>query len=179
MTAIAGVVHKGRVYIGGDSAGVGGWDLQIRADAKVFTNGPMVMGFTTSFRMGQVLRYAFTPPPFPEHGDVDHYMVLDFINAVRKALKDAGFATTENGAEQGGTFLVGFKGRLYRIEADYQVGIPADDYTAVGAGDNQALGVLYATEDMEPKKRIKLALSAAEHFSAAVRGPFHIVREPE
>jgi hypothetical protein len=51
MTCIVGLVDGGRVWLGGDSAGVSGWDLTVRADRKVFRNGPYVMGFTTSFRM--------------------------------------------------------------------------------------------------------------------------------
>lgn len=62
MTAIAGLVHDGRVLIGADSGGVAGWTLNVRKDSKVFTNGAYVMGFTTSFRMGQLLRWAFKPP---------------------------------------------------------------------------------------------------------------------
>jgi hypothetical protein len=38
MTCIVGLVDKGDVYIGGDSAGVAGLSLSIRADEKVFGN---------------------------------------------------------------------------------------------------------------------------------------------
>jgi ATP-dependent protease HslVU (ClpYQ) peptidase subunit len=178
MTAIAGVVYDGKVYIGGDSAGVSGWDLYVRADAKVFTNGPFVMGFTSSFRMGQLLRYAFVEPARPEGVDDAAYMVTAFVDGVREALKAGGWAKTNSSQEEGGTFLVGYRGRLYIVYGDYQVAEPADGFAAVGCGDNQALGVLYATPDMAPEARINLALSAAERFSAGVRGPFVVVREP-
>ena len=59
MTCIAGLVHDGAVYLAGDSAGCSGWDLTVRADPKVFVSGSYVMGFTTSFRMGQLLRSVF------------------------------------------------------------------------------------------------------------------------
>ena len=39
MTAIVGLVDGSTVYIGGDSAGVSGLSLIVRADAKVFTLG--------------------------------------------------------------------------------------------------------------------------------------------
>ena len=42
MTCIVGLVEKGNVYIGGDSAGVGGYSLTVRADRKVFRNGDFV-----------------------------------------------------------------------------------------------------------------------------------------
>ena len=62
MTCIVGLEHKGKVYIGGDSAGVAGYSLSVRADQKVFINGNFIFGFTSSFRMGQILRFGFNPP---------------------------------------------------------------------------------------------------------------------
>ena len=42
MTCIAGFVENGTVWMGADSAGVGGDDgLTVRADRKLFRNGPM------------------------------------------------------------------------------------------------------------------------------------------
>jgi len=37
MTAIAGIIENGSVWIGGDSAGVSGYSLDIRADEKELT----------------------------------------------------------------------------------------------------------------------------------------------
>ena len=64
MTCIVGLVHADGVTIGADSAGCdGAWGIVTRADTKLFHNGPFLFGFTSSFRMGQLLRYAFKPPP--------------------------------------------------------------------------------------------------------------------
>ena len=65
MTCIAAITEKGKVYMGGDSAGVSGYDITIRADEKVFKNGQCVFGFTSSFRMGQLLCYKFKVPVKP------------------------------------------------------------------------------------------------------------------
>lgn len=94
MTAIAGLVHDGRVLVGADSAGVGGWTLTIRKDAKVFANGPYVMGFTTSFRMGQILCWSFKPPP-PGKGSLERFMCTTWVDTARKALSEGGWATKE------------------------------------------------------------------------------------
>lgn len=56
MTAIVGLVEKGNVYIGGDSAGVAGLSISIRGDEKVFKVGPFIMGFTSSFRMRAITK---------------------------------------------------------------------------------------------------------------------------
>ena len=44
MTCIVGLRHEGKAWIGGDSAGVGGLELTVRRDPKVFKNGPMLFG---------------------------------------------------------------------------------------------------------------------------------------
>lgn len=179
VTAIVGLVHQGTVYIGGDSAGVAGYSMTVRADAKVFRSGPYVFGFTTSFRMGQLIRYALdAPEPEPE-ADLDRFMATTFIDAVRDCLKTGGWARKDNDREEGGTFLVGIRGRLFTIEDDYQVGASVDGYAAVGCGSEIALGALFATARtrMSPVRRIMVALQAAERFSAGVRGPFLCLSE--
>lgn len=174
MTCIVGLVDGQTVHIGGDSAGVGGYSLTVRADRKVFRNGDFVMGFTTSFRMGQLLQHAFMPPKRHPDTDVDKFMVTTFIDAVRDCLKTGGYAERHNEAERGGVFLVGYAGRLFRIDNDYQVGEAVDGFDAVGCGEQIAQGSLYSTASMKPRERLKLALEAAERFSAGVRGPFHM-----
>ncbi len=176
MTCIVGVVHDDCIYIGGDSAGSVGPSLSIRQDPKVFVNGPFVMGFTSSFRMGQLLRFAFVPPPHdPPDLDVHRYMVTTFVDAVRACFKAGGYAVKDRDHETGGTFLVGYRAKLFEIEDDYQVAEAQDGYAAVGAGARPALGALYATQGQDPVRRVLTALQAAEHFTTSVRGPFVIL----
>ncbi|MFI0576169.1 hypothetical protein [Streptomyces tendae] len=180
MTAIVGLVHEGTVIIGGDSAGVSGYSLTVRADQKVFATGPYVMGFTSSFRMGQLLRWAFEPPE-PDTEQLERFMATTFVDAVRETLKAGGWLKKDSDQEEGGVFLVGVAGRLFTVLQDFQVGEAADGYAAAGCGDDIAIGALYATAKlgMEPAARLACALSAAERFSAGVRGPFTLVRTPD
>lgn len=175
MTCIVAVVEDGKVWIGGDSAGVAGYDLTVRADPKVFRNGDFVMGFTSSFRMGQLLAHAFQPPKRHADQDVFAYMVTGFVDALRQCFKDGGYAGQRDAREDGGTFLVGYQGRLFCIESDYQVRESIDGYDACGCGAPVALGALYQTAPGNPKGRLIAALKAAEHFNVGVRAPFNIV----
>ncbi len=172
MTAIVGLVQQERVYIGGDSAGVAGLSLTVRADTKVFRNGGYLFGFTTSFRMGQLIRHSLEPPE--PTGDLERFMSTTFVDALRTCLKDGGWARKDSDREEGGTFLVGVRGRLFTVHEDYQVGEGADPYAAVGSGADIALGALFATAGtrMSPRRRVDVALQAAERFSAGVRAPF-------
>ncbi|WP_026622563.1 ATP-dependent protease HslVU (ClpYQ) peptidase subunit (plasmid) [Ensifer sp. WSM1721] len=173
MTCIVGSIHNGSVHIGGDSAGVAGLSLTVRADRKVFRKQDFIFGFTTSFRMGQLLAHSFLPPKRHPESDVYAFMVTEFVDALRRCLKDGGYAQRHNEAERGGTFLVGYAGRLFKIDEDYQVGEPVDGFDACGCGYRIALGALFASSDSPPRERLEIALDAAERFSAGVRGPFH------
>ncbi|WP_435111897.1 hypothetical protein [Nocardiopsis synnemataformans] len=188
MTAIAGLVHEGRVHLAGDAAGVGGYSLTIRKDVKVFTHPQRevgrpeipdhwVIGYTTSFRMGQILQYHLSPPVVPEGVDLHRFMCTTFVDEMRKTFKEAGWAREESGIEETGTFLVGTCGRLFIVDSDYQVGEAADGYAAVGCGSDLALGALYATadSDLDPRGRLELALRAAVRHNAGVAPPFTFV----
>jgi ATP-dependent protease HslVU (ClpYQ) peptidase subunit len=172
VTAIVGLVRSGSVYIGGDSAGVSGMSLTVRADAKVFRKKRYLFGFTTSFRMGQLIRYSLTLPK--PTGNLDAFMSTTFIDALRDCLKTGGWAAKENEREEGGTFLVGVRGKLFAVHDDYQVAKAADGFAAVGCGDQIALGALFATAHtgLSPRRRVLSALAAAERYSAGVCGPF-------
>lgn len=173
---------SGKIVIGADSAGSNAWmDVRTRKDKKVFVNGKFVIGCTDSFRMIQLLTYAFTPPAHDPSVDTMRYMVTDWINAVRQCFKDGGFAEKEKEVESGGTFLVGYQGRLFAVQGNYQVAEFELPYAAVGCGADYALGVVYALNHVggyTPSDVLLTALKGAELFSGGVRGPFHMLIEP-
>lgn len=175
MTCVVALRHEGVIYMGCDSAGVGGWyNRQNRMDPKIYRVGEMLIGFTTSFRMGQLLGYSLTLPKHYAEVTIETYMATLFINAVRDCLKAGGWAHKEKESEVGGVFLVGYKGRIFQIMDDYQVGESAEPYAAVGCGQDLALGSLFSSNTglLAPRERLEEALRAAAAFSAGVYPPF-------
>lgn len=178
MTCIVGLEKNGKVWMGGDSAGTAGnMNQRIRADKKVFVKGDFIIGFCGSFRMGDLLKHTLTIPT-PDAGvDPDAFMVNQFVDALRECLE------TEN--KKGGltgndklypSILVGFRGRLYNVESDYQCGRPEDGYDSVGSGSSVAVGAMHGSRSItSPRKRIEAALEAAARNDAAVRPPFHVL----
>ncbi|WP_347311386.1 hypothetical protein [Defluviimonas sp. SAOS-178_SWC] len=177
MTCVVGLKTKDGILIGADSQATNRHHRHFRSDPKVFRNGSMILGYTTSFRMGQLLEYKLSLPPREVGQDVMRYMCGPFIDAVRHTFKDAGFARNDNGVETGGTFLAGFEGELFEIDEDYQVARCVDGYAAVGSGFSYALGVLHATKGEEPEKRVRMALEAASYFNVTVGGEITILTE--
>ena len=173
MTCIVGLEHEGKVYIGADSASVGGWEVKATRLRKVFQRSRFLIGYTGSFRMGQLLQHQLTVTP--QNGESDEeYMVCKFVEAVRTCLKDGGFAKVENNVDEGGQFIIGFNGQLYLVDDDFQVNSMAQGFYAVGCGRGYALGAMKVLNDLPPKQRIRKALETAAYFSGAVCKPFRI-----
>ena len=165
--------------MGGDSAGTNSWlNRSVRVDEKVFKTDNMIFGFTSSFRMGQILRYGFTPPEQYKKEEDYKYLCGRFADGLIKCLKEKGFATVDNNEVSGGYFLLGFNGRLYKVESDFQIGCRVDPFDAVGCGQDFAMGALHVLEKkkMKPREKIRKALEAAERFSAGVKRPFRILK---
>lgn len=196
MTCIVAITDGDNVILGADSAGVGGVELRLRADPKVFQVGSYAIGFTTSFRMGQILRYEtdLPEPPLDSNSeDLERFLVTEFVPTVRRSFADHGFAkkarfnssgdrnVTEEGQDIGGLFLVGVAGQVFEIQHDYHLARPAVPYSAVGFGAPIALGALHALADVSGlalQERARKALRAAEAYSTVVRSPFHFVELP-
>lgn len=175
MTTIVGIVRDGIVTIGADSAGSNGEMTTIRKDRKLFRKGEMVIGYTSSYRMGQLLQYHLSIPFHHKGVDDMEYMVTEFVPAVRACLSEGGWAKKESEQEEGGTFLVGYRGHLYEIDSDYQVEESADEYNACGGGYIAALGALnVATQAYKDTGHILgAALRTAAKITNDTRPPFH------
>lgn len=183
LTVIAGLVAPdGSIVMGGDSAGVAGLDMAIVAEPKVFANGEFLIGFTSSFRMGDILRYTKLPPYRKDEDKPPHrFMVEKFIPAIRTLFKDSGYMSVHDQKEDGGTFLVGFSGALFAVWNDLQVASSSYGMMSIGCGGQVALGAMIAMQisGMDLGERfVGVALESSERASAGVRGPFVVVRHP-
>jgi len=183
MTCIVGLIDKGVTYLGGDSLGSNGYSKVVRKDKKVFKlqgNSGAIIGYTSSFRMGQLLMYAdnLIEREAIMDDDVNHkYLVTKFIPKIIKLFENEGFIKNDKGEKSGGCFLLGYKDKLWQIESDFQVGESCDQYDACGCGEEFALGSLKTTEDLEMNsiERIHLALQSASKFSVGVAPPYYII----
>lgn len=184
MTAIAAVSIRGRVYMGGDSSAIADSHyLELAATPKVFAIGPLVLGYTSSFRMGQALQHRLTVPEhLPDSADLaalDRWMAVPFMDAVRQVMRDAGFMKREYEREQGGQFLCGVRGHIYHCDDDFHASRRGKPYGACGSGISACLGAFALAERRiwpeDPEQLIKDVLAAAESCIATVRGPFHVI----
>ena len=187
MTCIVSFLDRenGVGYIGGDSFGSTSFSGHVYKNRKVFKSkdtSNVVMGYTSSFRMGDLLEYTsglFDKVDVLENKTIDReYLVTKFIPKVSNVFYQNKFETNNNGEANGGFFILTTKDGIYTIQNDYSVMESSTDYASVGSGSYFALGSLYATKDnkdLSPVDKIKLALESAEFNQINVRRPFYII----
>ena len=173
MTCIVGLETENGVYIGGDSASVAGSSLQKTKLRKVFNTGEFLIGYTSSFRMGQLLQYQLSVEKQKDIDDLK-YLVTKFIPTIRTLLKDGGYTQISENREEAGFFLLGYKGKLYEVDCDFQVNCFIDGIASVGAGAKFIKGALvaYLNEAVEERESILSALEDTSEYNAYVEEPF-------
>lgn len=182
MTCIVGIEDRaaGAVLLGADSY-TSDYTVSMSrsgADPKVFRIGSYIVGFTTSWRMGQILRYHVTLPEPPKRGGLHRHMVTSVVPVIRDAFKAHGWMSAnpnEPNRDAGGAFLIGARRMLFEVASDFQVGHVADGYNALGSGYHVALGAFHASAGRLPRERARLALEAAVAHGTHVRPPFRFI----
>jgi len=174
MTCIAGLVEDGVVYLGGDGAASTDTDKYAISNPKVFMNKNFLIGYSASFRMGQLLQYKFVPPKHRKSKNDLAYLTTDFIDYIKICFSNNEF--DESNADVGGDFLLGYKGNLYSIENTLHVLKSIHNFNAIGSGSSYAIGSMFSTKGQDPIKRIKMALDVASAFSPGVSPPFTILK---
>lgn len=183
MTCIVGLVtDDGNVLIGADSLSSNHSSKKVVRNPKIIRlsargrkhRSDILIGYTSSWRMGQILGKLKAPDDSSD--DAFDYLSGPFVDGVRQAMKDGGFATVKDGAEAGGYFLVAYDGRLFGVQSDFSVLEAADGFDSVGSGEDWAMGSLFSTRGViiSPEDRVLLALKSAEAYNPGVQSPFHL-----
>ena len=182
MTCIVGIKEDGKLWIGGDSAAINLTTSEIYtiASRKVFRAGSYLVGYTISFRAGQVLEHEVEWPEPPEGAEIGSFLVRELVPRLREALREAGALKTTEGVDQGAHFMIGIGGEFYSVALDFSVTPLAESFMAIGAGRHNAYGALHALAGlgMPPQERMRRALEAAARYTCGVREPFYFLSPP-
>ncbi|MBW3636492.1 MAG: hypothetical protein KY445_08520 [Armatimonadetes bacterium] len=179
MTAIVGIVEDGEVWMGADSAAIFGDNTSTLKAPKIARNGEMLIGCAGGLRVLQIVHYVFEPPSHPDGMDALRYMVGPFVAELRRCLGENGTLTQKEGKDETAPvthFLIGYRGRLFYMDADFTVTEPPRGWETSGSGCEVAAGVLHTlqTHFCTPDVRIRAALNAAADLIWSVSPPFHI-----
>jgi hypothetical protein len=171
MTVIAGLVHEGKVYMGGDRGMSDKGFIGSMASPKVAKVGPLLIGYSAS--QGTGLLAHLTTYPEPNYKNLLGWLRVDFCDVLQKSadLFKIDINTEDNGADM----LVGVGGRLFEVTTlDWSV--TEYDQIATGDGYAYALGSLYSTRDWDsPRARVRDAIKAAVKYSPSCQGPVDVL----
>lgn len=171
-----GLIEPGkRVWLGGDRLCLHDGTVFIRSEAKVIRKGEFLIGYAGEGRFGDLLRHAFTPPPFLADAETAAFMATDFMEAVRATLRQHCYLEVNSARETtDNTVLIGVRGHLY-VTDSYFSAFRVDAYAAVGSGGPYALGSLHTTTgEIDARRRIEQSLAAAAAHCDTVRAPFDV-----
>lgn len=178
MTCIVALEVNGKVYMGSDTFGSNGHTGGTNEAPKTFRNGSAMIGYTSSFRMGQILQYGLVVPEESLSWDIDKWVAMDLMPAIRAAFAAHGWDRLTEGRAKGGSFLFAIRGRCYEIQSDYSFLRSVNGEYAVGSGEDYALGSLHSTRGWtDPEARVEAALAAAAAHVVSVDGPFDFMRQ--
>jgi len=179
MTCVVALKLPGddSVWMGCDSLAGDGYNNRITRYPKIFSIGDLTIGYTTSFRMAQLIQFNLKICEQKEDEPALQYLVARFIPAVRECLSDGGFTRIEDNQETGGEFIVVYQRDIYLVASDFQVNPLDEPFVAIGAGEQYALGAMASLAiqgGISPKEIVNVALHVAARFSSYVCPPFRI-----
>lgn len=160
MTCIIAKVVEGVVHMAGDKLGSNGYTGTISQRPKIFIKGEFLIGYTTSFRMGQLLEFSWSPPEKMESQSIDTYIYKYIVDSIKKVLTSDGFAEDT----RGGAFLFGYQGKLFSMQADFSI-FEVEDIAAVGCGADMALASLFTISNVA----LKNTMSVEEQLALSIK----------
>lgn len=173
MTCIVGIEHDGKVFMGGDSCGSTPSITIETKEPKVFwVNKDLLIGYTSSFRFGQLMQYYFKPPKQPKNMQDHEYLCTIFVDEMRKVFKEKGYLQIDKNVEEGGTALIAYKHKLYYLEDSFQI-LRAKEFASVGSGSYFAMGAMAALAGDTFFNRVLTALRVASNLNPYVKGPYY------
>jgi len=180
MTCIAAYLDtNGDIYMGGDSIGVLDYTYLTVKEPKIFRRKNMVFGYTTSFRMGQILQYDIDIPAHHSELKTNEYLISVFIPKIISKFEETKFLKIEDNQTVGGLFLIGYDKKIFLIEPTFSVLETESNYNSCGCGEDFARSAFWMMENkkVKPKDKVITALECASAHSL-VKPPFHILKLP-
>ena len=170
MSCVVGLIYDKAIYMASDGIATteDGEKRPIKA-IKLFKNGDYLFGYSGSVRAGQVMFSPHFKPP------EDINKLVDEMRE-HMSIKGTMIVTDTQVQMCNANFLIGYKGKLFEVLMDFQLNEVLGDYTAIGSGEQLALGSLHASMDMmmTPRERVEMAIEAACEYDMSCGPPINV-----
>lgn len=181
MTVIVGYKDKGKVWMAADSEVTRGWVRGVStlpSNYKIFrphSDMPhLVVGHTGSVRDGNIFQYLVSYLPElvdQKNGLTMSYIVAEIVPSLFEALQKSKRLKEVDGKidDFRGAIMMAYRGSLYVVFGDGAV-IEADEYCAIGSGEEHAIGFLNRASSSDVRSRVIDAVKSACVSSVGVGG---------
>lgn len=180
MTSIVAISTPKGVYLGGDLAGSNGHTIGTTTQSKVCAKEDFLIGYTGSFRAGQIVEHGWYPPARVE-GISDYiYLVLAVIPSMMECLTENGYGGHDGEEVRGGNFVLVYRGHIYEVQTDYSIIEWDQPVVCVGSGGDvteaACNGMLIMNELLPKTKKVSVediittALEITSEKIVSVRG---------
>jgi len=182
MTCILACIKNKKVHMMGDKQGSNGFIYSNYSKiSKVFKNKEFLIGYTTSFRMGQLLQYNWEPPVKSSDDSEEVYLFNKVVTSILNCFKANDFGYKDKANWEGGNFLIGWRGRLFEMQPEMSL-LEHTDFTSVGSGEYHAVAAMNTlritrTYDTDPKKFLETALLVASRCVHGVSIEYNYISE--
>lgn len=169
------VDRDGTGHIACDSLGSNGKTKNVYKTRKIFRRSGFLFGFTSSYRMGQILQYSLSLPKRKVGQDLTEYLHTDFVSAVRSAFD-------EGGHEDGGEFIFITEGRIFSMQSDFSLLEALDTFESCGSGEDYAratMATMLAYGLGDPVQILTVAIETAANYVSGVGGEIHHLTSEE
>lgn len=143
MTTLIAFQHEDFCLIAADSQTTG-YDIASDCSSmgKIAKNGKFLVSAAGLVRGINLIQHAFVPPVPTRRGNLDKFMVTQFVPALRKLFIQSGYDIKSEGdpASHDNDFIVAVDGVLYFIDEAYGLERTKNKLYATGTGMKLALG---------------------------------------
>jgi len=145
MTCIISFERDNKIIIAGDKKASNSATGSNVKEPKIFEKKKFMIGYTSSFRMGQILKHIWTPPSKKEDQTIDNYLYTDVINSLRQVFEVNNFGESDTT----GTFILVYKNRKFIYQSDNSLLEYEDNVISTGSGEEIAFGSVKALIDIK------------------------------
>jgi hypothetical protein len=178
LTLLVGVSTRKGVWIGADSGSVSDPYSVAVPEPKVWRAGDWIVACGGDWRALELVRHATKFPHAPKSVYDAHKVVcLDVLDACQKAFDERGYDGSPDEDNVPKWFmLLGVRTAtrtpmLFNVQCDHA---EQQRSTAIGTGEEFALGVLAANTERSPEQRVRHALGAARKHYGILLPPFRV-----
>lgn len=184
MTTIVAVQGQGWAVIAGDSRATSERIYSLADTGKIVDHGEIIIASCGDLRGANLLAHAFRPPALNGTTDLDEWITVKFIPALRKCFETHGYERKENEvASNENEILIAVRGVIYEIGDDYSWVRDRSGLYGLGSGGDialGALGILNANLSDTPEEAAgiaSLAIEVASRFDPGTGRPVSVLHQ--